>query len=377
MGGRQSRLDRYYASHEKAFERIEIDLRRLQERMSQRVRRRSTLGTWSTAAVALSVCLSFYLIYEVQQRQYAYREHFQRVSGAMALPLAAGALHWALLGFFSVMDRRVARRIKGLEDAKRALIKELKDASSYERTKSLIEKYDPDARRMPPAPPPGTLLAQQHARRLAGPHPQPGSPVRGGGKLLPRPGHMAGAAAAAVGSAGLALVPLLDKLAATLIADNPVLLDDLRRAQAQLEEAQRQAQEAARESAGLRAENASLKSLVGQLEAALGIAPSAPPSEGQGEEGGGGGGGGGVGGGGSAPGSALGGSAQDLAGAGDWGEAAGGAGDARPPAKALQEAGGGSGAGSDGSGGGAAEGLRQRRGAKQEQEQEQPLSVEQ
>jgi len=39
---------------------------------------------------------------------------------------------------------------------------------------------------------------------------------------------MAGAAAAAVGSAGMALVPLLDKLAATLIADNPVLLEDLR-----------------------------------------------------------------------------------------------------------------------------------------------------
>ena len=29
MGARQSRLDRYYASHEKAFERIESDLRKL------------------------------------------------------------------------------------------------------------------------------------------------------------------------------------------------------------------------------------------------------------------------------------------------------------------------------------------------------------
>lgn len=39
---------------------------------------------------------------------------------------------------------------------------------------------------------------------------------------------MAGAAAAAVGSAGTALMPLIDKLATTLIADNPVLLEDLR-----------------------------------------------------------------------------------------------------------------------------------------------------
>ena len=52
------------------------------------------------------------------------------------------------------------------------------------------------------------------------------SPLRA--KLLPRPGHMAGAAAAAVGSAGMALVPLIDRLATTLIADNPVLLEDLR-----------------------------------------------------------------------------------------------------------------------------------------------------
>lgn len=63
---------------------------------------------------------------QVQQRQYAYQEHFRRVAGAMALPLAAGAAHWALLGFVGALDRRVARRVKALEDAKRALIKELK-----------------------------------------------------------------------------------------------------------------------------------------------------------------------------------------------------------------------------------------------------------
>jgi hypothetical protein len=34
MGGRQSRLDRYYASHEKAFDRIETDLRKLQVRLA-------------------------------------------------------------------------------------------------------------------------------------------------------------------------------------------------------------------------------------------------------------------------------------------------------------------------------------------------------
>jgi hypothetical protein len=35
-------------------------------------------------------------------------------------------------------------------------------------------------------------------------------------------------AASAVAGAGKALMPLIDKLASTMIADNPVLLEDLR-----------------------------------------------------------------------------------------------------------------------------------------------------
>jgi hypothetical protein len=46
MGARQSRLDRYYAGHEKAFERIETDLTKLQ------VRCRVVSGGWLDGAVA-------------------------------------------------------------------------------------------------------------------------------------------------------------------------------------------------------------------------------------------------------------------------------------------------------------------------------------
>lgn len=46
--------------------------------------------------------------------------------------------------------------------------------------------------------------------------------------LMKGSGQVAGAAALAVAGAGRALMPLVDKLATTLISDNPVLLEDLR-----------------------------------------------------------------------------------------------------------------------------------------------------
>ena len=46
--------------------------------------------------------------------------------------------------------------------------------------------------------------------------------------LVKGSGQVAGAAALAVAGAGKALMPLVDKLATSLISDNPMLLDDLR-----------------------------------------------------------------------------------------------------------------------------------------------------
>ncbi len=46
--------------------------------------------------------------------------------------------------------------------------------------------------------------------------------------LVKGSGQVAGAAALAVAGAGRALVPLFDRLATTLISDNPMLVADLR-----------------------------------------------------------------------------------------------------------------------------------------------------
>lgn len=56
--------------------------------------------------------------------------------------------------------------------------------------------------------------------------PNPGRPVRA--RVMRSSTGVAGAAATAVAGAGKAIMPLLDRLATNLIADNPVLLEDLR-----------------------------------------------------------------------------------------------------------------------------------------------------
>lgn len=48
------------------------------------------------------------------------------------------------------------------------------------------------------------------------------------GMLMKGSGQVAGAAALAVAGAGKAIMPLLDKVATSLISDNPMLLEDLR-----------------------------------------------------------------------------------------------------------------------------------------------------
>jgi hypothetical protein len=69
--------------------------------------------------------------------------------------------------------------------------------------------------------PPGSAAA-------AGGGSGPGRPGPAAGLMMAAPPMVAGAAASAVAGAGRALMPLLDKLAAGLIADNPVLVEDLR-----------------------------------------------------------------------------------------------------------------------------------------------------
>ncbi len=69
------------------------------------------------------------LLCQVQQlppKALSYQEHFQRVASAVALPCALGLLYWVALAAVGFMDGFDRRRVKHLEDTKRAMIKELK-----------------------------------------------------------------------------------------------------------------------------------------------------------------------------------------------------------------------------------------------------------
>lgn len=59
----------------------------------------------------------------------------------------------------------------------------LQDACAYERTKALIDKYDPDARKLPPQLPPGMALGPNGALVPAGSAGEEGGLAAGGQRL--------------------------------------------------------------------------------------------------------------------------------------------------------------------------------------------------
>eukprot|EP00879_Flechtneria_rotunda_P020804 GHRR01021900.1.p1 GENE.GHRR01021900.1~~GHRR01021900.1.p1 ORF type:complete len:296 (+),score=94.51 GHRR01021900.1:216-1103(+) len=242
MGNSSSRIDRFYGNYEKSFERIEHDVKRLKGRIAVRSKRRFSLSTWSGSIVALTILVAAGVIYQVQQKSpgtYSYQQHVSWIGGAMALPACAFALHWLLVFVLGAVEGRDVRKLKALEAAKRNMIKELKDMSRFDKIKSLIDKFDPDAAQASPAvansagglqgpnysaPAPGRLQQQHHQYQQQQRLQQPQVPAL----LMKGSGQVAGAAALAVTGAGKAILPLFDKLATTLISDNPVLLEDLR-----------------------------------------------------------------------------------------------------------------------------------------------------
>jgi len=284
MGGRVSRLDRFYTNYEKSFERLEQEVQRLKSKRAKTSLRKSTVTFWSSVSIAVAVVIAAMLIYKIQQLPpgtLSYQEHFQQVGLSLGLPLVAGVLHWIVHRLAGFLDSRDGRKIKALEAAKRKMVKELKDMSNFEKTKALIDKYDPDAKPvLAMAPSPG-----QGGKHHGGWSGSPGvggpgwSPQQGG-----RPGMMMGpvmatgavGAASAVAGAGRALMPLIDKLANTMIGDNPVLLDDLRRAQMEIARAQANVDAAMADAQNLRDENFSLKQKLGEYEEQLGLPRSFP-----------------------------------------------------------------------------------------------------
>ncbi|KAG2440356.1 hypothetical protein HXX76_004461 [Chlamydomonas incerta] len=264
--------DTYYANYEKAFERLEKDSAKILDRRVKRRKRMdavSNVGFWATAlAICLAVLLTAYLQQVGSQQWY---KKSVTILAAFAVPLVLALLSRGVLWLMRFGETRDERFLRKLMDAKRKMIKDLKDSTRFEKTMALIKKYDPDEQ---PAGSPrlAANAASGGLRRRPGATangagapgangtsrtpsisatPRAGTATPGG--MLMRPAAAAASAAVSVATGtGKALMPVFESLATNLVGagDNPVLLY---------------------EAAALRDENSALKARLADIEARLGL----------------------------------------------------------------------------------------------------------
>ncbi|KAG2455116.1 hypothetical protein HYH02_000936 [Chlamydomonas schloesseri] len=264
--------DTYYANYEKAFERLEKDSAKILDRRVKRRKRMDTVSNVGFWATALAICLAVLLTAYLQQvgTQQWYKKSVT-ILASFAVPLVLALLSRGVLWLMRLGETRDERFLRKLMDAKRKMIKDLKDSTRFEKTMALIKKYDPDEqpagsprlagnaasgglRRRPSvtsngagAPGPnGTSRTPSIA-----PTPRAGTGTPGG--MLMRPAAAAASAAVSVAAGtGKALMPVFETLATNLVGagDNPVLLH---------------------EAAALRDENSVLKARLAEIEAKLGL----------------------------------------------------------------------------------------------------------
>ncbi|PNH06597.1 hypothetical protein TSOC_007039 [Tetrabaena socialis] len=230
--------DTYYANYEKSFERLEKESTRILDR---RVKRRRTMdacsnmGFWATA---LGICVAILLTAYLQQvsGQKWYKKSVT-ILAAFAVPLVSALLSKGVLWMLRFGEARDERFLRKLMDAKRKMVKDLKDSTRFDRTAALIKKYDPDE---PADIPRGTTPAGAASGNLrrrpngatspsrtpnAASAPRPGASTPG--SMLMRPAQAAASAAASVATGtGNALMPIMQSLANNFVGDNPVLLQE-------------------------------------------------------------------------------------------------------------------------------------------------------
>ncbi|EFJ44839.1 hypothetical protein VOLCADRAFT_106225 [Volvox carteri f. nagariensis] len=262
MGGILSRTgtNTYYANYEKAFDRLEKESSRVLDR---RVKRRknmdacSNIGFWTTAmGLCLAILVTAYLQQVGSQRWY---QKSVTILGAWAVPLISALLFRGVLWSLRFVEARDERFLRKLMDAKRKMIKDLKDSTRFERTAALIKKYDPDeqAHQSPRANATATANATANTSTLR--RRSVTAPPTNGSSHPTTPRPAASAAVTVATETGKALMPMFESLANNLVGDNPVLLQEVQQ---------------------LRDENALLKARNAELEVQLAEKKDTePPSE--------------------------------------------------------------------------------------------------
>ncbi|KAK9842100.1 hypothetical protein WJX81_008359 [Elliptochloris bilobata] len=239
MGGMLSTRvgsDPYYTSLESRFERLQADSARINESLQERRRReaavKSAIVFYGIAGFAAALAFAAWVVRQ-PPGTYTARGHSTRVAPLFLEPFVAWLAH-ALAGTaLQVAAQRDAARLARLQGNLRKMVAGLKDSTHYERTQRLLERFDPDYQPPTPRRPPGGL-----------------------GGLGGRLGDM---------------LPALDRLATSLVGDNPALTEGFTAARHEAEALRAQLLAAQARARDLAAENAALRERLG-----LGPQPQGP-----------------------------------------------------------------------------------------------------
>ncbi|CAK0742861.1 hypothetical protein CVIRNUC_001426 [Coccomyxa viridis] len=223
--------DPYYASYERSFKVLKKDIDRIKISLHRRKYREhvvaNTIFFYGAVGFGLALLGAAWVVQQ-PTGTYTPQGHSMRVAPLFAEPVLAYLLYYIVLGAMHLWDNRDKRRVEVLNKKLRKMVAELKDSTRYEKTAKLLESYDPDY--VPPTP---RKQQQQQALRTAyipGSAKAPSTPAAGRGDRRLSLGplqHMTGA--------GISLMPAFDKLATSLIGDNPALTEALRAARGEAE----------------------------------------------------------------------------------------------------------------------------------------------
>ncbi|CAL8460568.1 g97 [Coccomyxa elongata] len=249
--------DPYYASYERSFEHIKAETDRLKVSLYRRKNKQESVGNtiffYGAVGFAMAVVGAAWVVQQ-PAGTYTPQQHSLRVAPLFLEPLLAYMLYYVMLSCLSLYHRRDRRKLETLNSKMRKMVAELKDSTHYEKTLKLLEKYDPDF--VPPTP------RKQQLPRMGPGSPRPLDPQRGGGPLVAQRRSSLGPLQH-VTDAGRTLMPAFDKLANTLIGDNPALMQALRGAQLEVEELKRQNNQAEARIMELQRRNAELRMQLG------------------------------------------------------------------------------------------------------------------
>lgn len=243
-----------YAGYERSLEGLKSTIDRLQEKVAVRQKHISsvdgTIFTYGLAGFAIALGLAAWALRQ-PPGALSHKQHLCSVLPLFVEPIGAYVLYVAWNTSQSLLGRRERAKLAASNTKLRKMITDLKDTTRYQKTQALLCKYDPDYVIPSPSPP-----AKQ---QLQTPSRTPLRSIRSDGRDTPwrqsALGRMTGAGA---------ILPAIDKLASTLIGDNPALMQMLRVAKSEAETLRERLAAAEARAAQLHAQNAALRERLGE-----------------------------------------------------------------------------------------------------------------